>query len=470
MDSKQTLWISFSINPNNVYVTTVWNYDPKTDLYRWVAGPGNFTVPRNPGVLGVPSPDNAPGPVYYTISTIDHNDNLWFFTTTYCCELWMFNTTSYLFTRMQGPTGVSPAAGTLEAACFVTDSLNNFWLLSGVMISPAESTNRVWHFNTTSLQWTFISGNTSFVQTVYADSLYGGRQGPGCDIDENDRVWLFGGSEASAGSSPVVFFMYSDVWSFDTRTTQWQLERGSDATTKNNAQTVVSEDFHPDNNPSARETASFVDRKDGTLIMACGQGGLNDVWLFNKTSMEWKQIYGDSNLLGNFTHYRTPGSAMPARYFHGTAKGRSLNGDLFMLGGIGNGVRNDLWLIPSDHCFNNATYNCDSNAHCVNEMLGYSCACNDGFTGDGYTCTAVIPPEEAPPVSPEPVQAPVEAPQEPPASPEPVQSPVEAPQEPPVSPEPVQSPVKAPKSRSSVSSGSLVVVSSLVLSAIIFVL
>ena len=80
------------------YLMTVWNYDPKLDLYRWVAGTSNSTTYlRNPGEFRVPSKNNYPGAVEYVQAAIDHNDNIWFTTTVDCCELWMFNTTSYLF-------------------------------------------------------------------------------------------------------------------------------------------------------------------------------------------------------------------------------------------------------------------------------------------------------------------------------------------------------------------------------------
>jgi hypothetical protein len=37
-------------------------------------------------------------------------------------------------------------------------------------------------------------------------------------------------------------------------------------------------------------------------------------------------------------------------------------------------------------------YECVINAHCVEEIIGYSCACDEGFTGDGETCTADLIP------------------------------------------------------------------------------
>ena len=105
MDSKKTLWIMFGqvVTTDSTYdAITVWNYNPNTDLYRWLSGPGNATTQlRNPGQLGVPSPDNHPSSILEPTATIDHNDNTWFMSSYVCCEFWMFNTTSHYFTTMR---------------------------------------------------------------------------------------------------------------------------------------------------------------------------------------------------------------------------------------------------------------------------------------------------------------------------------------------------------------------------------
>jgi hypothetical protein len=439
MDSKKTLWIMFGqvATTDSTYdAMTVWNYNPKTDLYRWVSGPGNATTQlRNPGQLGVPSPINFPGGVRYTTGAIDHNDNIWFMTTLSCCELWMFNTTSYLFTRVFGPAngvnygstpgqpGQDVSPGHVMGACFAADSSNNLWMIGG--FSGSYMLNRVWRFNTSSLLWTFIGGNTTAgvnVNTVWGRNAYfGARWVPGCDIDESDRIWIFGGYSIQ---QTVKNGFFNDVWSFDTKTKEFQLEFGS-STSFRSGPAVVSDDFNTGNHPPSKQYPTLVDRKDGTLIMTGGWGTLtsgvapaadavlqNDVWLFNKTLKQWKLIYGDptkDHLPGNFTHYRTPGSTMPGRYQQGRAKGMSLDGDLFIVGGVTGTVDvpiflNDMWLIPFDQCASPTSHKCSSDAQCIEEMIGYSCQCNEGFVGDGFECTAVVPPQA--PIAEQPVSTP----------------------------------------------------------------
>ena len=42
--------------------------------------------------------------------------------------------------------------------------------------------------------------------------------------------------------------------------------------------------------------------------------------------------------------------------------------------------------IFEDFC---AAANCDDNAECKNHTDGFECTCNEGYTGDGETCTAI---------------------------------------------------------------------------------
>jgi hypothetical protein len=278
---------------------------------------------------------------------------------------------------------------------------------------------------TSSLLWTFIGGNTTAgvnVDTVWGRNAYfGARWVPGCDIDESDRIWIFGGYSIQ---QTVKNGFFNDVWSFDTKTKEFQLEFGS-STSFRSGPAVVSDDFNTGNHPPSKQYPTLVDRKDGTLIMTGGWGTLtsgvapaadavlqNDVWLFNKTLKQWKLIDGDptkDHLPGNFTHYRTPGSTMPGRYQQGGAKGMSLDGDLFIVGGVTGTVDvpiflNDMWLIPFDQCASPTSHKCSSDAQCIEEMIGYSCSCNEGFVGDGFECTLPQPPSAVPPIeSPLPV-------------------------------------------------------------------
>jgi hypothetical protein len=441
MDSKGILWIMFGRrNFYDTFLHAVWNYNPKTDQYRYV-WKSELEDPRNPGELGVPAETNYPGGNYFGAATIDNNDNIWFTVsnTKYNGEFWMFNTTSWMFVRVQGldgtdteeaSIGANPGQpgedvwpGYIEGACMVTDSLNNLWLAG----YGDDVTNLVWHFNTTSKLWTYVHGNVVTISDPHNSTFFGGSWSAGCDIDENDRVWLYGGW---AIKDPNNYDDYGSIWTFDTRVKrEWEFEYGAD--TYQITSQVASDDYHPDNHPAAAESSLFIDRHDGTMMLAAGggfgnqkyiYGALDTVWLYSKSLKQWKLVYGNISVVDSgaeYTNYRQPGSKFPGTVNPGKHNGKNFNGDIFIVGGgsyeQSSGLwRKDLWIIPQDQCTLGIDQ-CDSNADCVEELAGYSCECKEGYTGDGFTCTAPVPPvSEEPTTTPTatvPTSAPVAAPQ-----------------------------------------------------------
>ena len=45
-------------------------------------------------------------------------------------------------------------------------------------------------------------------------------------------------------------------------------------------------------------------------------------------------------------------------------------------------------IMDVDEC-RSGTHNCDVNAVCTKTNGGFTCACNDGFNGDGTSCTGI---------------------------------------------------------------------------------
>ena len=43
-----------------------------------------------------------------------------------------------------------------------------------------------------------------------------------------------------------------------------------------------------------------------------------------------------------------------------------------------------------DECLTTADNNCSSDGKCINMAGGFTCACNNGFSGDGVNCTGVF--------------------------------------------------------------------------------
>jgi hypothetical protein len=408
---KRSLGRSNTEYSEREFLYAVWNYNPKTDQYRYVWKSDSSGDPRNAGELGVPAETNHPGDIVYAGAAIDKNDNIWFTSYDYAGELWMFNTTSWMFVRVQGmhsetnapSLGSNPGQpgedvwpGYTEGQCMVIDSHNNIWMLAGYGFN--DVTNMVWHFNTTSMLWTFVHGSSSTINEAHSTALFGGAWGVGCDIDENDRVWIYGGWGLIGEKQ---YDDYGNIWTFDTRGDRvYEFENGGNDTIARRPQ-VVSDDYHPDNYPAASENSLFIDRLDGTLMLVTGGGfnsedfewgSTNVVWLYSKSLKQWKLVHGNISSTageGAYTNYREPGSEFPHTAYSGKHTGRNFNGDVYIVGG---GIfaaeywRKDIWIIPQDQCSHDL-FSCDENADCIEEIVGYSCECKEGYIGDGKTCT-----------------------------------------------------------------------------------
>jgi hypothetical protein len=418
MDSKGLMWILGGFNKKNI-LNALWNYDPVEDKYRWVAG--NATADSqyyNLGEKGVPGDDVFPGFLDFSAHAIDNNDNIWIYgseTAPNQNTFWMFNTTSLQFTWIGGDEANLAAIhgelgtaspdywpGYLDGACMVVDSENNLWLISGY--NGERSVNGVWHYNTTSRMWSLQHGDPSSTEQYpnFDTNFWPGRWAAGCTIDEEDRVWLFGGYARTPPN-----YGWNDMWSFDTKTVEWTVERGFDDSYFLGS--VVSYNTYDTNNyPRGREMARMVDRRDGTIMMFGGftrpGSSLGDIWVFDKTTKLWKIIFGNGNnataVNSTFGEYREVGSKLGSRQDYSIEHGLTSNGNMIIFGGDNNDYLtflnfNDIWVIPQDQCTTNL-HKCDPNASCTMGTWTYQCKCNEGYTGNGKTCATTQSPSAQP--------------------------------------------------------------------------
>jgi N-acetylneuraminic acid mutarotase len=404
-DSKGNLWIfggEGSDSKGNIFahLNDLWKFSPSTGEWAWMGGsstvPNVFEAEGVYGTLGVADAGNLPPGRAGAVSWTDAAGNGWVFggwytdsrtgQDDYLNDLWKYDTSSNKWTWMSGSNttdqrsvygilgtaspGIVPG-GRISAVSW-TDGKGNLWLFGGVDADGIH--NDLWMFNTSTSQWTWVSGSTVANQISVPGTLR--QPAPGnvpaaranavAWIDSKGSFWIFGGvGSKSTGLGANL----NDLWVFNPAIGEWAWMSGSNTP---NQQGVFGTLQTPaaDNVPGSREGAvGWTDRK-GNLWMYGGEGFdstdadgyLNDLWMFNPATNEWAWMGGStieiggcalaSNWCGQFGVYGTLhtfslGSA-PGGRFHSTALTDN-KGDLWLFGGAGydgigtTGYENDLW-------------------------------------------------------------------------------------------------------------------------------
>ncbi len=156
----------------------LWKYNPTTNEWMWVNGPGNLGIFPTYGTQGVAAPDNTPGTrALGTTSFTGKDGNLWLFGG-YAFgsnnDLWKYDISTNEWTWMKGPnftdnpgvygTQGIPSANTVpssrsECAASWVDSTGNFWLFGGYTIG--DSYNDLWKYDPVTNEWTWMKGSSS---------------------------------------------------------------------------------------------------------------------------------------------------------------------------------------------------------------------------------------------------------------------------------------------------------------------
>jgi len=269
----------------------------------------------------------------------------------------------YYDTTVKGTATTTAQPGARSAAMSWKDTSGQFWVFSG-----AGGVNDMWKFNTTTLQWAWISGNTSTSSSVAGtypatpnsptSAIYipGQRNLGATWIDGAGNLWMFGGY--GTDSNGVTGYM-NDLWSFNPSTTWWTWVGGSNgagslAGAPNWGTLGVAASS---NQPNPRSSTGTWTDASGNFYMFGGQGYLtgttvmqNDLWQYNPTANLWTWVGGSQspNVTGVYgTLGVTAATNMPGAR-HSTTTWTS-QGVFWMFGGIGvdstgaMGELNDLW-------------------------------------------------------------------------------------------------------------------------------
>jgi len=282
-------------------------------------------------------------------------------------DLWSVNLATETWTHLKGSNaintpgiygtkGVSAPANTPGARAGATtwrDAQGNLWLFGGTGKDGATGTgvlNDLWKYDTGTGEWTWISGDSIVkVNGVYgtagvpaAVNKPGARSGAvGWTDCEGRRLYLFGGN--GVPETGTALGLLNDVWMFDTVTEQWTWLKGSKLIkalgaygTKGIASSA--------NTPGARLDATTWVGRDGMFWMFGGSNN-NDLWKYDPSSNNWTWVSGATKA-GSKGVYATRG--IPDSVSEPASRGGAVGwvdeeGALVLFGGIGAGLRDDIW-------------------------------------------------------------------------------------------------------------------------------
>ncbi len=220
----------------------LWKYNITTGQWTWVSGDNTSNQIGVYGTQGVGDVSNKPGARYGSISWTDRNGNFWLmggnaFATggpvEYLNDLWKYNLATGQWTWMSGDNtleqlGVYGTKGTAAStnkpgarasSISWSDASGNLWLMGGGGYAASGGTNflnDLWKYNTTTGQWTWVSGDDTVGQFgVYgiqgiadANNKPGARRRSMRWTDASGNFWLMGGD----GGGTTGYGHLNDLW------------------------------------------------------------------------------------------------------------------------------------------------------------------------------------------------------------------------------------------------------------------
>ncbi|MBB1284478.1 T9SS type A sorting domain-containing protein [Flavisolibacter sp. BT320] len=268
------------------HMTDIWKFNPLTTEWTFVTSTTAFTnadgIARY-GVKGVASPDNKPLGRQDAVGWVDKDNNLWLYGgyTIYnnvenvfglnfrstLADLWLFNTTTGLWTWMggekfqpppffksaappvrgsKGVPSVDNHPGLVRSAVSWTDAAGKFWLLNG---------DDLWRYDPLNSTWTWVSGDDNDPGAYGTKGVAAQGNEPGARseavswMDAAGKLWLFGGSGFATTSTTGYL---NDLWNFGVETepttlTTSPLSSGLCAGSKLSVRYTANHSFNPGN-------------------------------------------------------------------------------------------------------------------------------------------------------------------------------------------------------------------------------
>jgi N-acetylneuraminic acid mutarotase len=339
--------------------------------WTWMGGANQTGGAASYGSLGTTLSGNVPGARNGAVSWTDRFGNLWLFGGSAAGgllnDLWEYSPGSREWTWMAGssttnasgsygmPAQPGGTPGARQLATAWVDPGGNLWLFGGQGFDGSGtngSLNDLWTYNTTSHQWTWVTGASSAWASGATPPAGqpGGRSGAVAWVDGSENFWLFG------GNTPLG--LTNDMWQYVPGTGAWTLVSGSQTTAGSLGVYGTQGSAAMGNTPGSRTQAVASTDGSGNLWLFGGSGFasigasglLNDLWEFNPGTQLWtfKGGWKSVNAVGVYGTRSTTDVNDPGARSGATAVADA-SGNLWLFGGVGydvNGTQgplNDLW-------------------------------------------------------------------------------------------------------------------------------
>ena len=363
--------------------------------WTWVSGDSTTNQLGIYGTKGTAAASNKPGARDDGVRWKDASGNVWLFggygyaasgAVGYLNDLWKYNTSTGQWTWVSGDSiknqygvygtkgsaAASNKPGAKQSSISWTDASGNLWLFGGNGYDAGVSAgnlNDLWKYNTSTGQWTWVSGdNTANQLGVYgtkgiaaASNKPGVRWGSVSWTDASGNLWLYGG--AGFATSLVTPGSLNDLWKYNTSSGQWTWVSG-DNTTNQLGVYGTKGIAAASNKPGGRYASVSWSDASGNVWLFGGYGYaasggdtyLHDLWKYNTSTGQWIWVSGDSysNVSNYYGVYGTKGIAAASNNPSARRNSVSLtdaSGNLWLFGGEGfdatiygsSGYLNDLW-------------------------------------------------------------------------------------------------------------------------------
>jgi len=240
------------------------------------------------------------------------------------------------------------------------DAAGNLWLFGGASIDRSgfnTNLNDLWKFDITLKQWIWIRGDSTgnnfgvygSIRTKAATNKPGGRSFPMAWTDTSGNFWLMGGNGVASAANNIGFL--NDLWKYTPADSQWTWINGSNLINPQGTYGAINSAGTPGGRDDA---ACWIDASCNFWLMggsglnnSTNNGYLNDLWQYNIFTNQWTWKGGSGTLYATGV-YGVKGTPAAANHPGARAGGTSwtdLNGNFWLMGGIGSDAFfNSFWL------------------------------------------------------------------------------------------------------------------------------